>query len=91
MTNSERRHLSRVSELGCALCKRLGYPDVPAEIHHLREGAGMAQRQSNFIVIPLCPLHHRQKHGIHGDRQAFKDARIDEMDLLADVLAEILG
>lgn len=91
MKNSDKSHLSRVASLGCGLCRRIGYGETPAEIHHPREGQGMAQRASNWLAIGLCPEHHRGPHGIHGDRQAFKDARVDEMDLLADTLEALYG
>lgn len=91
MNNADKNHLSRVASLGCGLCRRIGYGETPAEIHHPREGQGMAQRASNWLAIGLCPEHHRGPHGIHGDRQAFKDARVDEMDLLADTLEALYG
>lgn len=91
MKNADKSHLSRVASLGCGLCRRIGYGETPAEIHHPREGQGMAQRGSNWLAIGLCPEHHRGPHGIHGDRQAFKDARVDEMDLLADTLEQLYG
>jgi len=84
-----KRHLARVAGLGCALCRRLGYGPTPAEVHHLREGQGMAQRASDFLTVPLCPEHHRGPAGIHGDRGAFKNARVDELDLLADTIQEL--
>lgn len=86
MSNASKRHLSRVAGLGCALCRRLGYSDTPAEVHHIREGQGMAQRAQDWLTVPLCPEHHRGRSGIHGDRSAFKDARCDELDLLSDVI-----
>lgn len=90
MTKLEAAHLSRLADLGCMLCRRLGYPDTPAEIHHLRQGQGMAQRASHFLTVPLCPTHHRDNTlGIHGARGAFKQAKCDEMDLLADTLQAI--
>jgi len=48
-----------LSQLGCVVCLRLGYGETPAEIHHLRSGAGIAQRSDNSRAIPLCHLHHR--------------------------------
>lgn len=85
-TAAEKRHMSRVAALGCGLCRVIGYGETPAEIHHVREGQGMAQRAENWLVIPLCPNHHRGTHGIHGDREAFKRARVDEMDILAETV-----
>lgn len=86
-----RKHLSLLADLGCALCRRLGYGPTPPEIHHLREGQGMAQRGSDWTAIPLCPECHRGPHGIHGDRGLFKRARCDELDLLADSLELLYG
>jgi hypothetical protein len=51
----------------------------------------MAQRAENWLVVPLCPAHHRGTHGIHGDREDFKRARVDEMDLLAMTIGELNG
>ncbi|MEZ2742652.1 Ref family recombination enhancement nuclease [Paenalcaligenes hominis] len=85
MTKTERKHLSQVAEQGCILCRYLGYGPTPAEIHHLRHGMGMAQRNSNYNVIPLCPEHHRGATGFHGlGRRAFERTYgVTELDLLA--------
>ena len=91
MSLAAKRHLTRVAALGCALCRRIGLGETPAEIHHLREGQGMAQRGSDWLSIPLCPDHHRGPRGVHGDKQALKFARADEMDLLADTIEALYG
>lgn len=85
MSNASKRHLSRVAALGCILCRHLGTPGTPAEIHHLREGQGVAQRGSDFTSIPLCPEHHRGASGLHGlgTRGFAARYRVDELDLLA--------
>ena len=87
MTNDERRYLSRVAELGCLVCRRMGYPDTPAEIHHKRAGTGAGRRSSHFDAMPLCPEHHRGKTGIHGlGTKGFpKHWGYNEDDLLQDV------
>ena len=59
MKKEEKRHLGRVAELGCIVCRNIGFGKTPAEIHHIRNGQGMAQRASHFETIPLCPHHHR--------------------------------
>ena len=43
-TKAEKRHMGRVASLGCYLCRQLGYGETPAQVHHVREGQGMAQR-----------------------------------------------
>lgn len=92
MTKAEQQHLSRVAALGCALCRRLGYGDTPAEIHHPRTGQGMSQRASHFEAVPLCFWHHRGGDGLHGlGRRAFERVYgVTEAELLAEV-RELLG
>lgn len=73
---AERRHLSRVAELGCIACELAGFPDTPAEIHHLRAGNGLGERSGHDRAIALCPAHHRgtqhpQVPSIHLARRAF--------------------
>lgn len=58
-TASEKRHMSSVAELGCIVCRNLGYGYTPCELHHPRELAGGGQKSSNDDVIGLCPNHHR--------------------------------
>lgn len=85
MKNSDKRHMSLVAELPCANCGA-----EPVELHHIREGVGMAQRNSNFLVIPLCPNCHRGSKGIHGDRTAFLLGKRDEMSMLADTIERLV-
>jgi hypothetical protein len=91
-TIAERKHMSAVAELGCAVCRRMGYPGTPAEIHHKRAGMGLGRRASHFEVIPLCPEHHRGSTGLHGlGTKGFeKHYGYDEADLLKDTLT-LLG
>lgn len=90
-TNAERAHMDRVANLGCYLCRHLGYGPTPAQVHHLREGQGMAQRGSNWITVPLCDKHHANSSpdGIHGGRKAWKLAQVDEIDALADTIERL--
>ena len=81
-------HKNRVAALGCMACKLLGYGDSPATLHHVREGQGMAQRSSDWLVIPLCQEHHQGKHGIHGT--GFESmTKLTEMDLLAATIERL--
>ena len=86
-TLAEKKHMSRVAELGCAVCRRMGYEGTPAELHHKRAGAGAGRRSSHYEVIPLCPEHHRGKTGLHGlgTKGFVKHWGYDEDDLLTDV------
>ena len=89
---AERWHMNAVAELGCSVCRRMGYPGTPAELHHPRSGVGMGKRSSHYDVIPLCPEHHRGKTGVHGlGTKGFpKHWGFTEEDLLADT-KELLG
>lgn len=89
---AEREYMGKVASLGCYLCRYLGYGETPAQVHHLREGQGMAQRASNYLTVPLCDTHHANSSpdGIHGQRRAWKLAGVDEMDALADTIERIV-
>ena len=86
-TVAEKKHMSRVAELGCAVCRRMGYPGTPSELHHPRAGMGLGRRASNWEVIPLCPEHHRGATGLHGlgTRGFARHWGFNEDDLLEDV------
>ena len=85
-TLAEKKHMGRVAELGCAVCRRQGYEGTPAELHHKRAGTGAGRRSSHYDVIPLCPEHHRGATGFHGlgTKGFSKQYGYDEDDLLND-------
>lgn len=87
-TASERDYMGRVGALGCYLCIHLGYGATPAQVHHLREGVGMGQRNNSWLTVPLCDAHHSNASpdGIHGQRKAWKLAGVGELDALAWVI-----
>lgn len=78
-TRAEREYHATIASLGCICC------NAPAQVHHLREGLGMSQR-NHWLVIPLCPWHHEQRHLLY---DAFKMANGDEMSLLAKTLERL--
>lgn len=91
-TKAEIEHLSKVAALGCWACRKIGYIDTPAEIHHVSKGAGKGQRASNYEVIPLCPTHHRNGGygvAIHAGRKEWESVFGDELEMLKEVMAEI--
>ena len=86
MNNREKLYLDRMAQLSCSLCGAHG-----VEIHHIREGRGLAQRSSHYLTIPLCPSCHRDNHnGIHGDRAMLKIHKTTELDLLAATIEKML-
>ncbi len=90
-TKAESKYMGRVAELGCVVCRMLGYGPTPAQVHHIRDGQGMAQRAQNFLTIPLCPEHHTGKSGIHGDKSAMRLLKVDELDLLSKTIEDLSG
>ncbi len=79
-SKAEKQHMSKVAEYGCIICRS------PAEIHHIRSGMGMAQRNTNFNVIPLCPQHHRTGGfgiAIHAGQKTWEKNFGTELELLA--------
>lgn len=83
-TQSMKDHMNRVAELPCVLCGA-----QPVELHHIREGQGMQQRASNWLVIPACPSCHRGSKGIHGDKSMMNLKKWTELDLLANTLERL--
>lgn len=78
-----------VASFGCIACKLLGHGETPAMLHHVREGQGMAQRASDWLVVPLCHEHHQGKNGIHG--HGFESLnKMTEMDLLSATIEEVM-
>lgn len=55
MTNLK-KFMDQTAQIGCVLCRRDTGDRVPAELHHLAEGSG---QRSDWLVVPLCPEHHR--------------------------------
>lgn len=95
MSNSSKRYMSRVAECGCILCAHLGNPGTPAELHHPKEGvfAGCAQKASDWLVVPLCPEHHRGNSGLHGlgTKGFYTRYKLNEADLLAMTMEMVNG
>ena len=95
MTKDEKKHLDLLSQLGCALCAKLGHPGTPAEIHHPRTKArGIGLKASHYDAIPLCVEHHRGQTGVHGlgTKGFAKQYGLDESELLAytqELLSEL--
>lgn len=80
-TKAEKRWMDRVAQLPCSVCGVEG-----VQLHHIREGQGMAQRASNFLVVPLCPDCHTGPMGIHGDKTMMRINKLTELDLLANTI-----
>ena len=89
MKTTERNHLSKVAELGCIACTKLGYYNTPAEIHHVKR---FGQKRNHFNVIPLCPHHHRtSKESVHLNPKWFAETFGSQEELLQEVNENING
>ncbi len=85
MKSKERQHLSKVAAIGCIACRKLGFYDTPCEIHHIREGVGMGQRNTHYNVIGLCHTHHRTgSDAIHQSKVNFESKFGTELELLEE-------
>ena len=79
---------SRVTDMGCIIC------GGPAELHHPRFAAGMAQRAPDALVIPLCPNHHRLGGigtALHAGQVTFEQNHGTEAELLAKTILRAAG
>ena len=65
-TKAEKKYMNSVAELGCVVCRRMGYEGTPSELHHPRRKAGGWGRSKDIDVLPLCPEHHTGNSGLHG-------------------------
>lgn len=81
MRHADKRHMGRVAELPCACCGVHG-----VQVHHIREGQGMAQRASNWLTVPLCPECHTGARGVHGDKSIMRTLKLSELDMLANTI-----
>jgi len=89
---AEKKHLNAVAESGCIVCRLFLGEASPANIHHLRKGMGMGQRNSHSRVIPLCPTHHQLGPvgvAFHAGRKSFEENFGTEEELLEQSLEYI--
>jgi len=81
---TEKQWMNRVAELPCACCGEHG-----VQLHHIREGQGLSQRASNWLVVPLCPSCHTGPAGVHGDKTMMRIHKLTELDMLADTIKKL--
>lgn len=83
---AESRYMGLVAALGCAVCRRLGYGETPAIVHHQRTDTGK-MRASHYRTCPLCPTHHQSSGmGVHdmGRVQFARKYGFTEVDLIEE-------
>ena len=91
-TAKEKRHMDKVSQIGCIVCRNQGNLFVPSEIHHTQ---GKTKVNAHFLVLPLCFQHHREgtMKGLWVSRHPWKkefEKRYGTEQELLDQVKEIL-
>ncbi len=82
------QYKNKVASLGCIISKQ------PAVLHHPRFSVGLAQRESDWLVIPLSPYHHTlgpYGQAIHNGKATFEKNYGTEAKLLAKTIQKIVG
>ena len=90
-TKDEKQWLNKLAESGCCICRKYhGITDAPqANLHHLREGVGLGQKSSDYLVIPLCHYHHQSGppgEAFHASPKQWIDKYGKESEMLEWVL-----
>lgn len=79
LTARERDHLERVRACPCSVCNA----EPPSAAHHIKQG-------QHFTTVALCAdCHQCPTMGWHGNRAAWRIAKMDELDALAVTLARM--
>ena len=88
-TKAEKETYRKIAELGCSLCRHLGFEGTPAELHHIRRNN---IPRSQAPVIPLCTYHHRGGGGVHflGHKRFTREHGISQEQLLEQTL-DLIG
>jgi hypothetical protein len=92
-TKDEKNWLNRISNFGCVICKKhyeINDPP-PANCHHIRQGMGTGQKNSHYMVLPLCHHHHQGQDGFHHAPKTWQDKYGTEAELLEWVLDKMEG
>lgn len=81
LTAADRAHIGNVKALPCSVCDAAG----PSDAHHINQG-------QHFTVVALCKdCHQGKRMGWHGERFAWKIAKMDELDALNVTLRRLLA
>ena len=64
MSAASKKHMARVRDMGCIVCRRIGLGASAASAHHINaRAAGMKECDEN--TISLCPIHHQFTAGLN--------------------------
>lgn len=87
----DKKHLSRVAEIPCVACRKMGFITEAVEIHHIGNGT-TSKKSSDYEAIPLCHPHHRTGGygvAVHAGRKKWESIFGTEKELLQEVLNEL--
>lgn len=86
-------HLALVASMQCVVCGRL-----PVNAHHavggsifVRIGPRGRHKHSDFLTLPLCPVHHQGVAGIHTIGVQTWEAQFGFQSVMLDRLGALLG
>jgi len=76
---AERAWVSMVKEQPCSICGQAG----PSDAHHIKQG-------KHYTVVALCKsCHQGSKMGWHGEKAAWRIAKMEEIDALNVTISNI--
>jgi hypothetical protein len=71
-TKAERKWVGMVKEQPCSVCEQPG----PSDAHHIEQGL-------HYTVVALCKsCHEGSKMGWHGEKAAWRIAKMEQIDAL---------
>jgi len=82
MKKKDKERFSKLRQIGCVACSKLGKFSEPV-IHHIRKHTGIGLRPPHDKTIPLCPEHHNiGNESIHLNKTKFEELFGTEIHLL---------
>jgi hypothetical protein len=79
LNTQERKWVGIVKEQPCSVCGQA----APSDAHHIEQG-------EHYTVVALCKsCHQGSKMGWHGEKAAWRIAKMDELDALNVTIANV--
>ena len=79
LTKGEREWIRKVKELPCSVCAA----PPPSDAHHIKQSC-------SYAVVALCKsCHQGSRMGWHGEKAAWRIAKMEEIDALNETLKNL--
>lgn len=79
LTKGERAWIGRIKELPCSVCAA----PPPSDAHHIKQSC-------SYAVVALCKsCHQGSRMGWHGEKAAWRIAKMEEIDALNETLKNL--